>query len=626
MVTNKRSTKPRSKSGSKSRAAAPSLAWSLPEELDRIEDVRIEQRILFNAPWDLTPLQPSRDMTPVFLVQLGAACFRRGEFGAAESAWATIPVGEELADSIRPWRALALARRGEFRPALELVGEGEHLRGEILCALGQFDAGLAIIGACRDADPMAEWRSLREAAWMRRAGRAREAGKRIEARLKKVARFGLRLEVEAIRAWLAAGEPEKARPHHKSIQRSAPGLARALLGQSLSGLDWLPHGLEALAREVHGRGLDVYFLDRETASLHEKDIPTGKSAPRGVLPGPTTWAALAEGTQYVVVAESSVRTSRNPMTGASVALWLVHPERPGKLYLCLSERIPAFLWPELDATVEDLSRWHELVGEHLVVDEPRLSDFTRRLRLFIGGSAVPSPYTGELEELDFDTFSRVSVSSPFLETYPWGGAHDEDPHRYFVDRGGLDGLFAHQKAGGQSAERPLMQSYRTQLSRSVFSLECHTAGWLIDIRYRPTPEPAHTRAFNSQFGTKYPEDLPLDCVGLLMHFDNALTLEELKESVVPGLPREEQWRILAVGALLHESTALDAWLQCLPQDLQRAGLQTAWTYNHLGYLLRRALEHTDLYDPLQSEPYSSSMVPSDMIPDDEDEDDEEEDG
>lgn len=623
--TTKPAKKPVGKAPKKERASA--RTWTPPAERDRIEDVRIEQGILFNGPWDLEPVTPSAKMTAAYLAQLGASCFRRGDRLAAEAAWALIPESDEIAKTVRPWRALALAQRGELPAALGLAPEGSHLRGEILCALGQHEAGLALIAKNREDDEQAEWRLLREAVWLRRTGRGREAAEKIEARLKKIARFTLRLRVEALRGWLAAGSPDKARKQLKDIAQSAPGLARSLEGRSLEGLDSLPHGLSALAKEAHEAGLGVHFLDRASAAAFEKQLSTGETAPLGVLPGPTTWSALGEGTQYVVVAESSLRPARTAYSGLDVALWLAHPDRPGKLYLCLNTSIPAFLWPELDADLAALTRWAGLVGERLSVDEPRVFDLPRRLRLFIGASAVPSPYSGELEELDFHTFARVAVSSPFLESYGWGGEHAEDPHRYFVDRGGLDGMLALRRTAGQDPQRPPMESYRTKHSRSIFTLELHRAGWVIDVRYLPSWEPAHTAAFNARFGTRFPAELPLDCVGLLMHFHPALTLDELKASVVPGLPPEELWRIYAVGALWHESVALDAWLAQLPPELAKNGDEVAWIYNHLGYLLKRNLELSDLQAPLQTGPFVSAMLPPEMPADEEDdeEDDDEED-
>ncbi len=154
-----------------------------------------------------------------------------------------------------------------------------------------------------------------------------------------------------------------------------------------------------------------------------------------------------------------------------------------------------------------------------------------------------------------------------------------------------------------------MESHRTQHSRSVFSLEHHWAGWVVDLRYRSSPHAAQVRALNARFGTSYPEDLPLDGFGLLMHFDEAMTADELKASVVPDLSTDERWRIYAVGALLHESVALDDWLGQLPGELQRQGVDVAWIYNHLAYLLPRIPDRPDLRGPLQSGPPASNLQP-----------------
>jgi tetratricopeptide (TPR) repeat protein len=599
------------------------LVFALPPERLGIEDVKVEQDILFNAPWDMEPVAASEEMAPAFLAHLGAARFRRGELAEAERAWAAIAAEDKLAEVVRPWRALALARMGQLEAALALAPEGQHLRGEILCALGRFDEGLAVIEKGREGAELIEWRALREGHWLRRAGRPAEAGARLEKRLEKIARSALRLRLEAMRAWLDAGQPERARPHFEVFESDAPGAARALAGASLEGLAWLPHGLASLAAEAAARGVDIHFVDRKIGKALVDGLETGPTAPMGVLPGRNMWPALAEGRDFVAVAQSFTRPTRMAYAGATVATWLAHPERPGKLYLCLNPRIPAFLWPEVDASVEAIARTIAPYREELAVDEPRVSDLPCRLRLFIGASAVPSPYSGELEEMDFHTFARVAVSSPFLESYGWGGEHTEDPHAYFVDRGGLDGMLALRRTSGQDPERPLVESYRTQHSRSIFSLELHRAGWVVDVRYRPSPHAEQTRASNARFGTRFPDDLPLDCYGLLMHFDPAFTAEDLMASITPDLPADQRWRIYAVGALLHESIALDEWLARLPEALAMNADEVAWIYGHLGYLLRRATERADLHGPLQAGPGAVNLRPPEGDEDDADEEEDE---
>jgi hypothetical protein len=306
------------------------------------------------------------------------------------------------------------------------------------------------------------------------------------------------------------------------------------------------------------------------------------------------------------------------------ACWLAHPDRPGKLYLCLDGKIPAFLWPEVHASADALAGTLALYEERLAVDEPGLADLPRRLRLFIGASAVPSPYSGELEEMDFHTFGRVAVASPFLECHGWGSAHAQDPHRLFVDRGGLDGMLALRRTSGQDPERPLSESYRTRHSRSIFTLEQHRAGYVVDVRYRPSPHPDRAFAVNERFGTRFPEDLPLDAIGLLMHFDPAMTVGDLQASVVAGLAPEERWRIYAVAALLHESVTLDDWLRSLPEDLRADGDRAAWFYGRLAYLLGRAAARPDLHEPLQTGPYRGDLHPPDQSDEDEDDEPEEE--
>jgi hypothetical protein len=92
-----------------------------------------------------------------------------------------------------------------------------------------------------------------------------------------------------------------------------------------------------------------------------------------------------------------------------------------------------------------------------------------------------------------------------------------------------------------------------------------------------------------------------------------MSLADLTASVAAGAaqPSSERWRLYAVGALLHESVALDEWLRTLPPELAADGDQVAWIYNHLGFLIERALSRGDLRDPLQTGPFPSGLRPPD---------------
>jgi hypothetical protein len=598
-----------------------------------VDDISVEEDILFNAWWDELPPHVTGNH-PDWLARVGAAAFRRGDFAQAVESWSRIPDSYKLAEPIKMWRALALVRgidnaddpkhRDILEQALALVPASSHLAGEILCALGRVAEGLAAIEALRKDYPQTEWRLLRQVLWLVRTGKPADAGRRIDKRLELIARFEEELRVEAALAWTAAGKPKSAMPHIEALKVSLPGLVRYIQGHKAVG-PW-PHDFESLANDPRLAELNVWFLDVDAAEEAHKALETGPTAPMGVLPGPAMWDALRDGADYKVVAEVLLRCSRTAYMGASRGWLLVHPDKPGRIRLCLNGKIPAYLWPEANADFDGIVSLVAPYRRRLANDEARGYHLSRSVRRYVGyGAGVPSPYSGELEELGFHTFSRVATMSPFLESYGWGSAHVEDPHRNFVDRGRMDGLLALRRTSGMDDQRVLSESYRTMHSRSIFTLEHHHSGFLIDIKYRPNPHPGSVAAINARFKTSFPEDLPLDCVGLLMHFEGAPSADELMKSIGPDLPQDQWWKLHAIAALIHESLQFDEWLTSLPDVFAQEVIALAWNYGRMGFLLPRALEKPDLRQPLQGGPFVSALVPEGVETGDEDDDEDDED-
>ncbi|OQD52013.1 hypothetical protein BM536_036880 [Streptomyces phaeoluteigriseus] len=533
-----------------------------------------------------------------------------------------MPEDDSRHKPLRYWRALALAKADALEAALELAPRS-HVRGEVLCALGRFDEGLALIAA-EHGDDRAEWRMLRHAYWLRRAGRAREAAETIEQRLEEWAtREEVEMRLAAVRAWLDVGEPSKIAPHLEVITRLSPGRGSALVAQNTRRLDWLPRDLARLANDPALAERGVWFLSQEQSQAAADSLEKGPEAPLGVLPGRQMWNALGDSVSFVPVAEVGVRAART-VYGEGCSAWLyVHPERPGRLWLCLSTRIPAFLWPELSSEPAALCAGLAPYRPEFAADAPHVRDLPRRLRLHVGWPQVPSPYHGTLEPMDHHTFGRVAVCSPFLEAIGWGSEQAEDPHVDFVDRGGMDALFANQSGGGHSTARPAAESYRTRWSRSIVTIEEHHSGYVVDVRYRPSPHPGHVTRLNERFGTALPDDLPLDCYGVVMHFsDDMDTVDELRASITPDLPSEDYWRLSALAALLHDSLELDACLAALPDTL--TPVEVARVYGRLGFLLGRLSGHPRLDEDLQFGPFASLMRVSDPYDDEEDSEDGEE--
>lgn len=506
-----------------------------------LRDDELESAILWNAERDLAEAGVDGP-DPRWRLATGAARFRRGDHAGALERWTGLD-DPTLAPLARRWSALALARLGRLEEAL--AHAGGHLRGEVLCALGRVDEGLAAMAEARAADPLAEWRVERLAGWLVRAGRGEEAARLVTERLARPARFEAELRAAAGEAVTVAPEP----------------------------------------------------------------FPEGEGPAVGVVPGPAMWAALGESRAWEEVGTVPVRAPRaagmdpparwmrHPERPGEVALCL-HPAIPAWLWPVgpdTPEGRAALVAPYARGWVPDEPRLADL--------SERLRLFLGR------DATLPDPYTGAEVPLDRAAFTRVAGVSPFFEPVGWGTGKVEDPHVHFVDRGGLDRVIAGRRAQAADRERPPGASWRLRWSRSVLTLEQYEVGWVAELRYRPSPHPGQVDALGARFGLRFPDALPLDAVGVLMGFPAAEDAAALRATIHAELADEDRWRVYALGALLHPDDALDRWLAEAPEALAEDLQEVAWTYGRLGWLLRRAARDPRLVQGLQTGPHADVLLP-----------------
>jgi hypothetical protein len=598
--------------------------------MNDVVDITYEEHILQVAFWQPFPALPEgAEPTARWCLMQGASLFRQGDVVGAERVWARIPAEDDQTQKLaRPYRALALAKLGRHEEALAIAPVKGHLRAELLCATGAMKKGLALLEKELDKDESSEWRALRLATWLVRAGRPADAAEGLEKRLERLARFAPELRLAALEACLAAKKWKRAQGHLTKLEAESPWIAARVSHPKLRGsrpdVAWIPEAVRALAESPRLAALDIALLGKEQSEERRKRLVSGETAPLGVLPGDAMWAALGDGSRCHVAAVSSCRPGRTAIEDAEV-WWMLDPERPDQLAFCLNPKIPSFLWPtappDVDAVLAALAPYRR----RLVVDDPPDRQMPGHLRWFLGEPGaidVPSPYGGDLEPMDFHTFNRVAACSPFLEPVPWASRHKSDPHVYFVNRGGFDGMHAVDDGRGMDPERIPSESYRLRHSRSVLRLELHPTSFVADVRYFPSPHEGAARAVNERFGTRFPEDLPLDVIGVLMHFDHAESVETIRSAIHEGMPDDEVWRLWRVAALLHDTTELEAWLASLPRAFDAKFDDIAWTYGRLGLLLERAIGNEALRQRIQLGPNQSALRP--FFKEDEDDDDDDE--
>lgn len=576
-----------------------------------IEDYNVEQAILRVAPWDAAPMDPERGAHPLWRLLNGARWYRHGDLDAALACWIPAESDPTNGPVARTWAAYALGRLGRHAEALERLRVTSHLRGEVRCAAGD-PGGLTDMRDALAAAPKVEWRAVRLAYWLVRLGQPAAAAELLEQRLTTPAVQSLELKEATVQAWIHAEQPDRAWPHVRDIQRVLPGLARlwaSALGQPAPAdeLGYLPDDVQAVAIDPRVLGL----TEAESAQIRAR-LPSGPPAPVGVLPGPSMWEALGDAAAFIPFGCARVRAPRSAYRDGPAVLCF-HPERPGQIFLCLNPGIPAFLWPAASADAAGLDALLDPHARGWIIDEPQLVDLPRVHAVYLGSGRnypVPNPQGGALVPLDLATFDRLAAASPFLEAPGWGAADPTDPFEAFVDRGGVDGISARQAHAAMDPDRMRSVSYRLRWSRGVVELAEGPSGFALSVRYRPSPHVGAVTALNQRFATAFPDDLPLDAVGVFMHMAGALDLPALVGSVDASLPAREAWRVLGIGMLGHGDRALDDWLAAAPEALRDRAAPVAWHYGRLGHLLRLARSMPQLLVPLQTGPHAQELHPA----------------
>lgn len=366
--------------------------------------------------------------------------------------------------------------------------------------------------------------------------------------------------------------------------------------------------------ELTGQRLGVVWLDPadwEPAWQHAEE--SGAMSP-GRLD--TDDELLRKGKLLVGTGPEAVRR----WTGQRLAAaWFLNPDEPDVLWCALGGFYPAWLWIPIEPTATGIG---DALGEPFprpAAPRVELTGFTRGVIGLRHLVTVPDvlredgvpPWEqalgDDLVPLDGPSLDRYAKVVKFLDPQAWGSAREEDPYpeHFHAEHhdpapSRMDVVPIRDGHRLQRLGRVPSMTWRTLHSRSHLSIEIHTREIVCAaVRYRPSP-PAHrvvVRRLNETHGEHYPEDLPLDVIGVLAGWDWSVEAD-----LAPGLADPDDTEAVSVGlrclaALWHgdlrSTLRLREWAAA-PDPAVRANLAViAHLYNHQFLMQELMLSETD---------------------------------
>ncbi|MBL4685908.1 MAG: tetratricopeptide repeat protein [Nannocystaceae bacterium] len=348
--------------------------------------------------------------------------------------------------------------------------------------------------------------------------------------------------------------------YHPSVARLLEPPAPAEVAWMDEKASWISALRYAMTRTDTSKRHPIEWLDRtESRRLHSRMTAEHERGPLGTMHSAATLDHAREVlSDRVIVARGPSSATRE---GAEERCLIAMDPRPhGELWVALSDIYPAFLWIAAGRDAASVTR---------VLDEyfprptlPRL-EMHREVRGFIGYReriVVPDPHSGRLQPAGEVEIDRHFTLNPFVESAGWSSAFTDDPWpdqipsqpgvMLKIDR-------RRRKLAEQAPGAVWSMTRRLRHSRGYLSVQRHHGDVFVAVvRYRPTSHPSTVQAVNKQFGTDYPEDLPVDAIGALLgfQFDSADDLQASLQATTD--PYDIAGRLMVLSALRHSD--LDA--------------------------------------------------------------------
>jgi hypothetical protein len=348
--------------------------------------------------------------------------------------------------------------------------------------------------------------------------------------------------------------------------------------------------------------------DRAVAAIDVRVLPADElEAPReatedellsvGVMLDRQVLDAWLGALPHLVRVAEGPTVRRADMSVEMSAEWYVDVRRPDRLWLAPSREFPTMLWIPAGTGVEGMVA--ALDGLIPLGDwsHTQLPAIARWYAGHLSQLMVASVHTGDLVQATGPELDRYFARNPFVRFGWWGSEYLDNPH---LDESvaAVVNIRLQREYGKQRRGRVPSMTWQTVHSGSFISFEAHPGGpVVINLRYRPTRHVEVVERINTEFGSRYPTDLPVDVIAALIGF-GFCTVEQAEGDADPDAAADAVAADVTVLAALYHGDLgavgrLRRYLSHPSIEVRRSLGQAALDYNYLFMLEEMRLVERD---------------------------------
>jgi hypothetical protein len=279
------------------------------------------------------------------------------------------------------------------------------------------------------------------------------------------------------------------------------------------------------------------------------------------------------------------------------AEWYVDVRRPDRLWLAPSREFPTMLWIPAGTGVEGMVAALEGLIPLGDWSRTQLPAAARWFAGHLGQLVVANVYTGDLVQATGHELDRYFTMNPFVRFGWWGSEYVDNPYPGEPVEAAV-GVLLQREYGKQRRGRVPSMTWQTVYSGSFISFEAHPRGpVVINLRYRPTRHVEVVERINTEFGSAYPTDLPVDVIAALIGFGSCSVEQAERDANPDGDPDDVAADVTVLAALYHGDLGavgqLRRYLSHPSITVRRSLGQAALDYNYLFMLEEMRLIEPD---------------------------------